>query len=533
MTDARHETRSLGVFAPSPLGVSILLGLLALVFLFRIFLSSWLNLLPDECSYWTWSRRLDWSYFDNSGMTAYLIRLSTELFGVSTPFTVRFPFLVLSFASTYLVYRISVLCFFERRWALVAAAAFNMTPVSILGASAAVHDNALIFFWLCTMWAAVKFHRSFQRDWFFVIGLTTGLAIQSKYTGILLLPCLLVFLLTSREHRGCLMRHEPWLGVAVAFVFVLPILLWNVEHHWASLGHILFIGAGARSWSQRILDGLGYHAAQFLIVSPLFYAGMIAATFSAAATCIRTHNPEKLLLLWFGLPLLLFGALAFRGHVEANWGFMGYASILILSVAVIGEALTEGRSRLSRHFGRKYQVWALIFTIAPTALVATHAWIGLLPASYGRRFAKDDRIIWETHGWRDLGRRVGELRSADDIIAADTYQLCALLEFNTPGQPYVRYLAPWDRPTQFDVWEPSFENLRGRTLLFVSSKPLVPSSPERTTIYEHFSRVEPLPVFEVIYHGVGIRRMYLYRCHDFNPTAPRVLGPRQLKYVTH
>ncbi|MGC8907941.1 MAG: ArnT family glycosyltransferase [Desulfomonilaceae bacterium] len=532
MKQARQESGSLGVFGPSPLVVPILLGLLALVFLFRIFLSSWLNLLPDECSYWTWSRRLDWSYFDNSGMTAYLIRLSTELFGVSTPFTVRFPFLVLSFATTYLVYRVSVLCFFQKRWGLVAVAAFNLTPASILGASAAVHDNALIFFWLCTLWATVKFHRSFHRNWFLVIGLTVGLAIQSKYTGILLLPCLLLFLLTSREHRGCLFRHEPWFGAAVAFVFVLPILLWNVEHHWASLGHILFIGAGAKSWSQRILDGLGYHAAQFLIVSPLFYAWMLAATFSAIAACIRMHNPEKLLLLWFGMPLLLFGALAFRGHVEANWGFMGYGSILILSVAVMGEALTEGRTRLSRYFGSKYQLWALILTIGPTALAVAHAWIGLLPASYESRIAKDDRIIWETRGWRDLGKQVGELRSADDILAADTYQLCALLEFNAPGQPYVRYLAPWDRPTQFDVWEPSFENLRGRTILFVSSKPLVPSSPQRTTIYEHFSRVEPLPVFNVIYHGVSIRRVYLYRCHDFDPTSPRVLGPRQLKYAT-
>lgn len=530
MTEPRQESRNLGVFGPSASAVPILLCLLGLVVLFRILLSAWLNLLPDECSYWTWSRRLDWSYFDNSGMVAYLIRLSTELFGVSTPFTVRFPFLILSFLSTYLIYRVSVLLFFSRKRALIAAVVFNLTPVGILGAAAAVHDNVLIFFWMCTLWATVKFHRSLNRDWFPVIGLMVGLAILSKYTGVLLIPCLLLYLLTSREHRGCLIRHEPWLGVLVAFVLALPIFLWNLEHHWASLGHILFIGAGAKSWSQRILDGLGYHATQFLIISPLFYAAMLVTSILSVAACVRAHAPEKLLLLWFGMPLMLFGVMAFRGHVEANWGFMGYASILILSVAVIGEELAAARSRLSRFFRRKYQLWALALTLFPTGLVVLHGWIGLLPASWESRFAKDDRIIWETHGWRDLGKHVGQLREAHDVLAADTYQLCALLEFNVPGQPYLRYLAPWDRPTQFDVWEPSFDNLRGRTILFVSSKLLCPSSVERSTIYEHFSGVESLPVFQVMYHGVPIRQMFLYRGHDFNPSVPRRLGPRHLRY---
>src|SRR5271157_5322503 len=69
---------------------------LAAVFVWRIFFTYSVNLIPDECSYWAWSRRLDWSYFDNSGMVAYLIRLSTSLFNESAPVSVRFPFLILS-----------------------------------------------------------------------------------------------------------------------------------------------------------------------------------------------------------------------------------------------------------------------------------------------------------------------------------------------------------------------------------------------------------------------------------------------------
>ena len=84
------------------------------VFVWRIFFTYSVNLIPDECSYWAWSRRLDWSYFDNSGMVAYLIRLSTSLFNESAPFTVRFPFLILSGLTTFFIYRTGALLFESR-----------------------------------------------------------------------------------------------------------------------------------------------------------------------------------------------------------------------------------------------------------------------------------------------------------------------------------------------------------------------------------------------------------------------------------
>src|SRR5262245_57534101 len=40
--------------------------------------------------YWCWSRDLQLSYYDHPPMVAYLIRLSTELFG-NTVFAIRLP----------------------------------------------------------------------------------------------------------------------------------------------------------------------------------------------------------------------------------------------------------------------------------------------------------------------------------------------------------------------------------------------------------------------------------------------------------
>jgi len=507
----------------------IVIALVA-VFVWRILLTYSVNLIPDECSYWAWSRRLDWSYFDNSGMVAYLIRLSTSLFGESSPFSVRFPFLILSGLTTFFIYRIGTLLFESRSKGLLSAAVLNLTPVALLGGSTAIHDNALLFFWVFTLWAAARFLISGNGRWFYVMGASVGLAIQSKYTGVLAIPAVFIFLLWSRQYRAWLLKHEPWLGVAIAVAFTLPIIWWNFRHDWASFYHILFIGSGSESLSKRITDGLGYHLAQFLLISPLIYVALLVGSGSSLMKNLFRPDPREALLLCFGLPLAIFGVQAFRGHVEANWAFMGYASVVILAVHTILEKVAQGGGGVWRWFNGCFMKWAVILAVAPVLALIIHAWLGLLPATLETRIAKEDRVIWETRGWDGLGKHVAGLIKPGDVIAADSYQLCASLEFNVPGQPQVRYLAPWKRPTQFDVWEPSFDNLKGRDILFVAPSPLLPSSNALTTIYENFARVESLPEYGVRYHGAGIRTIYVYRGYSFDPFQPRRLGPMSLFY---
>lgn len=510
------------------------LGVLAVligVFVWRVVFASWFNLIPDECSYWTWSRQLDWSYFDNSGMVAYLIRLSTEILGKSTPYTVRLPFLILSALTTYLVYTVSRLLFGSRSRALFCATILNLAPAFLLGGTAAIHDNALIFYWMLALCAAAQYLKTQDPRCFYLMGVAAGAAILSKYTGVLVLLCALVFLLWNKQHRGLLLRKQPWIGVLIAVVFALPILWWNYAHDWASLHHIFFIGSGAPDPSKRILDGVGYHLAQFGLVSPLLYFALIVASFAALARNIRSPKPEETLLLCFGLPAVIFGALAFKGHVEANWGFIGYPSLAILAVETIFQARSDGPRRVWKWFSMRYLKWSVVLAVGPVLVVIAHAYLGLIPASLEKRYAKEDRIVWETRGWKDLGDYVAKLRTDSETIAADSYQLCALLEFNVPGQPRVRYLAPWKRPTQFDVWEPSFDNLKGRDILLVTPIPLKPTSNVLTTIYENFASVEELPAFHVMYHGEAIRDIHVYRCKNFDPFSPRRLGPRSLLYL--
>ena len=49
----------------------------------------------DETYHWEWSRHPALGYYDHPGLTAYLIRFSTWLFGGSTAISVRFVALMM------------------------------------------------------------------------------------------------------------------------------------------------------------------------------------------------------------------------------------------------------------------------------------------------------------------------------------------------------------------------------------------------------------------------------------------------------
>ena len=70
----------------------------------------------DEAEYWSWSRRLDWSYFSRGPLIAWVIRLGTELFGGlslrltgSLMFAARLPAVLLGGLTAWGIFRLAEL----------------------------------------------------------------------------------------------------------------------------------------------------------------------------------------------------------------------------------------------------------------------------------------------------------------------------------------------------------------------------------------------------------------------------------------
>ena len=94
--------------------------------LLRLVLAAAVPLLPQEAYYWTWSRHLNWSYFDHPPLAAYGIALTTALLG-NTVFGIKCAAVLWSLGWNLLWARLVLDLYGDRRIAFWSLLALNLT----------------------------------------------------------------------------------------------------------------------------------------------------------------------------------------------------------------------------------------------------------------------------------------------------------------------------------------------------------------------------------------------------------------------
>ena len=148
------------------------------------------------------------SYLDHPPLVAWFIRLGTLLFG-DTNFGVRFAGLVSMLAMQLLLADIVWRVVRDVRYVLIVALLPEACLTFGLGMAKITPDVALIPFELAMMWSLVRLWQSDDQRWWLAAGLFGGLALASKYTALLLLPAIALFVLVP-DWRGRQLRG-PWL----------------------------------------------------------------------------------------------------------------------------------------------------------------------------------------------------------------------------------------------------------------------------------------------------------------------------------
>jgi 4-amino-4-deoxy-L-arabinose transferase-like glycosyltransferase len=428
------------------------------------------ELVPDEAYYWVWSRHLALGYLDHPPMIAWLIALSTAIFGTSE-WSVRLPCALLG-ATTLLValwmLRRQPLTTPARRTAL---AMLLLGPLmAALGTLATPDTPSFCFstFALACALQAIQHETSHRAraNWWLAFGLFCGLALLSKYTSILLPISVLLALATSSSGRRHLLNPGIWLGLIFALVVFSPVLWWNAQHHWASFRFQLHHGfttegtgiaeAPLLTPAKRLASLATYLAGQAAVWTPVFFIlGLLALrgqfrilrhpTPAPPATNTDTdtdtesdHAAQSLLLFSAVIPLLFFAVAAVDGSVELNWPAFAYVPLTLITARFID---TDPRGRAGWYFG--WTRFGCILALCCT-LVAMFPeliwWIG------------PDRLqAKEMFGWRQYAATVQQLRDGD-ALAANDYQPAAELSFYLPGRPEIFSMNIRSRPSAYDFF---------------------------------------------------------------------------------
>jgi 4-amino-4-deoxy-L-arabinose transferase-like glycosyltransferase len=274
------------------------------------------NLPPtdDELYYWCWSRDLQLSYFDHPPMTALFIRASTELFGQSV-FAIRLPACVSSLTV------LGIIGWLMRPRQLLTLV--SLCPLFTFGAIIITPDTPLLLFWSAYLAWLVVAHRKLNSGtipyWCWLVGgALLGCGALGKYTTILAVPAgFLSFLISGKPWRSWITGYL--IHGLVSFLFVLPVLAFNVREDFAPLRF---------QWSHAMAAGKGLAPlAEFVGVQLLLFGTLPLVLFPWVVWNLRTLARDSRLRVCaclYALPLAFFLYKAVRGPLEGNWALVCY-----------------------------------------------------------------------------------------------------------------------------------------------------------------------------------------------------------------
>jgi hypothetical protein len=449
-----------------------------------------LDLAPDEAHYWDWSRHLDWSYYSKGPLVAYLIRLGCALAGpwserliATDMLAVRLPATVCGSLLLVSLYVLTIQVYANPRLACAVVALALTLPVLAAGATLMTIDAP---YTCCWGWALVfGYQAAVKRSaWAWpAAGLAVGLGILAKYTMVLWLPSLGLFLLTSAAHRRLLLRPGFWVAVGVAFVCSLPIVGWNARHGWVTFRHV-----GGQAGMHETVHWLG--PLHFVAVQ---FALLLGYWFVVWAAAMVQHRPWReadvgvRYLWWMSAPMFLtFFLFGFKtGGGEANWPITAYVSGLVLAVAWLAEQLRAPAAGY-----RRLTAWGLTGAgavgVALILVMHLSAWARPALARLAgpptaaqpfplRRLDPTCRL----RGWRYLAAEVDQIRSAlrregiEPLVACASWSLPGEIGFYCEGHPtvYSLGLILGDRHSQYDFWRPNpladAAAFRGWTIIYI------------------------------------------------------------------
>lgn len=501
MTGVCHvpdKTRPL-TWAPWAARPGATLTFVGLITLVRLVYLIWLcpyTLAEDEAHYWEWSRHLDWSYYSKGPGVAWVIALSTSLFG-NTEWAVRLPAAISSAIGSLAVADTARNLSDDRRVGFVAAVLYQCVPPFAALSMLMTIDGPYLACWALACMAAVRATRNHTSRWMVITGLFLALGFLFKYTIVLLAIGLGAAAII--HHRRSRLPLSGSLGAIAAFALgLIPVLIWNAQHDWVTLRHLLgHLGLpggdlppsqGTNGWHYSPLWTLEY-LAMLLIAGPPLFVGPIAAA------KLWSTKPASRILTLASVPVLVFYlVVSLAAPTEGNWALGGFVGLVPLSSVVIPRAI-ENR-RIPIRFA-----WRCSIVIGLATLVGFMAlpWLASRP-QFGHLVP-----IQRITGMRQLAQAatqrlqlLREQTGLEPFLVTEHYGRASQLAFYMPGHPTV-YCAgsfvPGARKSQYDLWPQT--NLRNpETIQRLQDRPALIFGGQAKFWMQGFDHVEdigPLP----------------------------------------
>jgi 4-amino-4-deoxy-L-arabinose transferase-like glycosyltransferase len=333
-------------------------------FVLRLVMSLVFPVTIDEAYAIVVSRSPSLSYFDHPALGFGFARLAAWLAGSEALVVVRFPHVVMGSLSAFLLYRVTQRSFGTEA-AFYAVALYSISPFFLISSGHfVVPDGPLNFFLLATFWLVqpvlIGARPELTNARWMLAGLTLAAALLSKYQAVLFAVSALLYLVMTAAGRKSLLTKGPWLAMCIAWLGLVPTLVWNAQNAWASFAF----------QTGRAGDGISLHPLNFALMQlgQIAYLLPLAWAISHYMIWRSFFRPKILDETLFGIiaavPIVIFDVIALMSDSNLpHWPMSGF----LFALPLVGLWCVEMKARLGRFINRSFR--AAIWTIPAIGLL--------------------------------------------------------------------------------------------------------------------------------------------------------------------
>lgn len=435
----------------------------------------------DETYYFMWGQHPQFSYFDHPALIGWTQGMAGAVFGWNVV-GLRVTVLLTLLGDLALLYA------FARRlagegwqdWFWTSVVVFLATPILFGLTSVALPDHLLMFFGLAAIYCVGRLQAEPEKvRWLYLAALAIGLATLSKYTGVLLAAAALAHVIATPHLRPLLQRAHFYLGGLLIIVLQVPVLIWNLQHGFASFGFI----TGGRTALQGSfnLGGLG----GFLLGALVVLSPFVLVPIGRFLLVRDDGHGYARLVFW--LSTLGFLAASLWTNILIHWNVLAYVAALpflapyLRTRLLLAAQITYGMLAIG--------IATVNYAVLPITAMTSHA---------------DQTSGW-SYGWDEVAQAVREIRAGEPIglIGATDYALASPLGFALADRDVVSVSAKRDA---YDDW---FDSGRyaGQTVLIVADQ----WRPLDADIAGRFAQVEAIRTLPITRFGYAIDVYTIYR----------------------
>lgn len=451
--------------------------------------------LGDEAYYWLWGQRPALSYLDHPPLHAWLLGISSRLFGWNL-FSLR-ALTWLTLAGT-----IWVIWVWSKRlapgdprtWFWTALAVYLASPLMFVMGSISFNDHLLVV--LCLL--SAHFFLDFAEAWraggttfgkLYLAAVLLGLALLTKYNAALLAVGYLLFVLLDAELRPLLRRWQTYAATGLSVLLQAPVIAWNLADGLASYRFHL----SERWGGTMVVDpvNLVLVVAMEVVTLSVFLIVPLLRLYGGGGGSGFERSTRKLAAIMLGLSSLTVMAIALiETEVAPYWNILAYPIGIPLLVRGF-----RTRTLFSLH------------VVTGTALIALFT-VNLLVAPVRNYLGWRDATTYSNYDWP----RIAQIVTAEHdkypqaFLAATRYTTAAQLGFALHDANVTDIS---DRHTEFDYWfDPGAH--RGQDGLVLAA-PFIPPDYART----QFHSLALLRTIDVVRFGVTVGTYQLYLGKDY------------------